>query len=64
MPREINLSRLDTEQRAKWWKKIQTEAPELGALLQNPTVVALKAKLGAQVIIKIDDNGQIINGND
>jgi hypothetical protein len=62
MQRELNLSRLNAEQRQKWWGKIQSDAPELAELLQNPTVVALKVKLGAQVIIKIDENGQIIDG--
>ena len=62
MQREVNLSRLNAEHRQKWWAKIQSEAPELAELLQNPSVVALKSKLGAQVIIKIDENGRIING--
>jgi len=63
MPREINLSRLDAAQRKIWWERIKNEAPALAELLQNETFIDLKTRFGGQVIIKIDNSGNIINGN-
>lgn len=62
--REINLSRLSGKERQFWWKKIQEEAPDLVTLFTSPKFVELKEKFGASIIIKIDKNGNIVNGND
>ncbi|PHS20213.1 MAG: hypothetical protein COA86_02675 [Kangiella sp.] len=62
--REINLSRLSADERQFWWKKIKDEAPDLVTLFKSPEFLDLKIKFGASILIKIDKNGNIINGND
>lgn len=61
--REVNLSHLNTEQRKPWWERIQSEAPQLAKLLRDPVFIDLKTRFGGQVVIKIDKNGKIIDGN-
>jgi len=60
--RKVNLTHLDSQQRKKWWARIQSEAPGLAEALQDPQVVFLRKKLNGQVIITIDDNGNILDG--
>ena len=59
----VNLSLLPGNQRREWWSRIQKEAPELAKLLQDPQVVKLRTALSGQIIIKLDENGKIVNGN-
>lgn len=55
VPREeLNLSRLDAVEKRLVWGCLQRSRPKLAALLADPTLQALAAEFGAEILLELD----------